>query len=171
MSDIQISQKDLEFASLSENCQENGTMDAIDRLRQHSEPFYWLIMNQADECSRSADEFSSPEYCRELERFSKTLNYFLLFVWSANEGRLPFIHPSDYQEQVQTMGRTNYQMTQLFQQLSQLEEDGQKNTSFHLMLNLKDKLDEMSVYTKGHLLLMMRVILKAVIWEHYPPLG
>lgn len=170
MSALQISQTDLNFANnLSENTDSQDQItDALEMMSQSSNEFYWLIMDQADECARSAGEYGTVEYLAELERFSHTLNHFLLCIWSMNEGKLPFVHPHDYKNRLATMGRENYQLQQIFQLLSTVDQDPQKSPSFHFMTTLVEKMQGMSEYTKNHLLLILRVVLEAAIWQNCP---
>lgn len=148
---MKVCDQDASFAILSMSCQ----MDAIDRLQDRSPEFYFWLMETGNDCAQLMGPIDSWEYRRELQNYLGAMNYFLLGIWSANSGQLPLIPVSDYNIRLESMGRSDYLMHELYRWFSHRE-------SFHFEMELDRRLGTMHLFTKCHAMLAMCIVMEAL---------
>ncbi len=148
---IIVSDRDAAFA-LSTNRNQN---DALYLMATSSPNFFNYVAETISDCASAWCEDGSEAFSEAFYASHEALNYFLLALWSANKGSLPQIKPRDYREDEAKMGGLKYRYHEL---TSSFDSTG----SYHFLIELTDKLDEVNEFTRCHLMLIMCIVLESI---------
>ncbi len=151
MKRVTVTDRDTSFAFFE------GEMpaDAISLLEMTSLSFHQWLMEIGSECAELLGDVGSPEHDQEWTNFLTTLNFFLLGVWSANEGSLPIVPIQDFNRRLDTMGQSDYLINELCRHFHH-------HRSFHFLTELHDRLDGLHLFTRSHLIVVMCIVMEAL---------